>query len=151
MVGVEIATCQGGGGTFAHEAVVLEELARAGSATALRLLEIFCSADASAGSGLKVKPVEKMSKTSGLLRRCTRVAQSTTWRSILRPTPSSCCLAPSDAGSAPKERMPMTGFCGLESTSRTGARSRSTPAAARADCSTIARDGGARHRCEAPV
>src|SRR3989442_2667000 len=48
-----------------------------------------------AGSGLNVMPVEKTSQTSGLFRRCTRVAQSTTWRSILKPAASSCCLATS--------------------------------------------------------
>src|SRR5213594_4028469 len=48
-----------------------------------------------AGSGLNEKPVEKTSQTSGLLRRCTSVAQSTTCRSILKPTASSCCLATS--------------------------------------------------------
>src|SRR2546425_500249 len=48
-----------------------------------------------AGSGLKVKPVENTSQASGLLRRCTSVAQSTTCRSILKPAASSCCLATS--------------------------------------------------------
>src|SRR5205085_11844137 len=50
---------------------------------------------AKAGSGLNVMPVENTSHSSGLLRRCTSVAQSTTWRSILKPTASSCCLATS--------------------------------------------------------
>ena len=48
-----------------------------------------------AGSGLNVMPVENTSHSSGLLRRCTSVAQSTTWRSTLKPTASICCLATS--------------------------------------------------------
>src|SRR5688572_27843403 len=48
-----------------------------------------------AGSGLNVMPVEKTSQTSGLLRRCTSVAQSTTCRSTLKPTASSCWVATS--------------------------------------------------------
>src|SRR5882724_3801885 len=48
-----------------------------------------------AGSGLNVMPVENTSHASGLLRRCTSVAQSTTCRSILKPVASSCCLATS--------------------------------------------------------
>src|SRR5215813_15283575 len=37
-------------------------------------------------------PVVKASYSFGLLRRFTRVAQSTTWRSMLNPTSSSCCF-----------------------------------------------------------
>ena len=48
-----------------------------------------------AGSWVSVKPVENTSHSSDLLRRWTSVAQSTTWRSILKPASSSCCLATS--------------------------------------------------------
>ncbi len=40
-------------------------------------------------------PVVKASYSLGLFRRFTRVAQSTTWRSITKPTSSSCCLVSS--------------------------------------------------------
>ncbi len=40
-----------------------------------------------------MKPVEKRSKSSGLFRRWTSVAQSTTCRSTVKPASSICCLA----------------------------------------------------------
>ena len=48
-----------------------------------------------AGSAVKTRPVEATSHSSGLSARELSVAQSTTCRSTLKPTWSSCCLATS--------------------------------------------------------
>src|SRR5262245_19415458 len=44
------------------------------------------------GSKMLPVPVVKASYSFGLFRRFTSVAQSTTWRSMLKPTSSSCCF-----------------------------------------------------------
>ena len=53
------------------------------------------SATCSAGSAEKTKPVEKTSHSSGFSMRLFCVAQSTTWRSTVKPASSICCLATS--------------------------------------------------------
>ena len=55
------------------------------------------------------------------------LAQAATPAPCSPRTNAATCRATS-AGSAPNERMPITGFCGFVLTSATGARSTSTPA-----------------------